>query len=421
MNNTIGVILAAGEGTRMRNSYPKVLHEVGGEPMIFYSIRALREMGIEDIYVVVGYKEDEVKTVCSDKEVEFITQNNLLGTADAVKKVIQEVDIRENSNIILLYGDFPLIRSEHLKGQINFHNSKKSICTIASSKVEGKEKEFREYGKIIRDKNNRVLEIKEKDELSFPDKYSEINLGIYCFRYCRKLKDIINTIKPSEKGEYYLTTAVELLREEDFKILCYEFEDPREFVGINTQKDVARANEIMYHRKVEELMDRGVTVIAPANTFIHEKAKIAQNTVVYPNVIIENEVEIGRGCSIGPNCRLRAETVLEEGVEIGNFAEIVRSHVKKRVKIKHFSYIGDAVIEENVNIGAGTITANYDGKNKNVTVIKKGAFIGSGTILIAPVTVGEGATTGAGSVLPKGKDVSPESTVVGIPARRLKK
>jgi len=422
MEDIIGIVLAAGKGTRMKSTRPKVLHQICGRPMLYYSINCLKSTGMKDIYIVVGYCKEDVKSAFSDEEVKFVEQDSLLGTADALKSVIEICELKEGAQLVVIYGDFPTIRPDMIRDQFKYHSEVGSDCTIGILKIDSNAKSFKEFGRVIRDKEGELLEILEKDELtSSLDEFKEVNLGIYCFRYSKEFYQLVNKIQISKKGEYYLTNIVKLLNENGFKVKGYEFDCSQELVGVNTQGDVAKVNKLIRLNIVDGLMQQGVTIINPESTYIQQGAEIGKDTVIYPNVFIEKDVKVGKECVLGPCSRLRIGTVLEDEVEIGNFVEIVRSYVKKRVRIKHFSYIGDATIEENVNIGAGTITANFDGKKKNPTFIKRDAFIGSGTILIAPITIGENAVTGAGAVVTKGKDVPDGVTVVGIPAKVLDK
>lgn len=421
MKNAIGVILAAGKGTRMKSTRPKVLHEVCGEPMIYYTVHCLKDAGIKEIYVVVGYHGEEVKSKLSEEKVKFIQQDKLLGTADALRTVIEKVNIKENNNIIVLYADSPLIKSDMIRRQYKYHNENKADCTIGSLKIETNATEFLDYGKVIRDADGNILEVLEKDELPpSRNNYEEVNLGIYCFKYSKRFRKMLSEIQPSAKKELYLTNIITLLRDNGFKVEGFEFEWSSNLIGVNTQTDIAKVNKIMRLNLIDKFLKQGVTIIDPDSTYLSNGVEIGKDTVIYPNAVIEKDVKIGKKCVIGPCCRLRSGTIVEDKVEIGNFVEVVRSYIKKGVKIKHFSYIGDATIEEGVNIGAGTITANFDGEKKSSTVIKKNAFIGSGTILIAPVTVGKGAITGAGCVIPKRKDVPEYTTVLGVPAKILK-
>ncbi len=424
MNNTIGIVLAAGKGTRMNSTRPKVLHQVCGRPMIYYPVDCLKQIGIKDIYIVIGYGGNEIKSFFSDfpdKKIKFITQKKLLGTADALKRVLDIVNIKKGSNIILLYGDFPLILPEILDKQLKYHCREKADCTIASV-VTKDFSDYFDYGRVIRNSRKNIIEVLESDQLkSSVYNYKEINLGIYCFKYSDKFHSLLSKIQPSPKGEFYITNVINLLKEARLKIKAFELNAQNYLVGINTQSDVAKVNKIMRERLISKLMSKGVTFIDPDNTYIEDGVEIGGDSIIHPNAYIEKDVKIGKNCIVGPCSRLRGKTVLEDSVVIGNFVEINRSHIKNKVKIKHFSYIGDAIVEEKVNIGAGAITANYDSENKNQTVIKKSAFIGSSTVLIAPVTVGENSVTGAGAVIPSGKDVPKNVTVAGVPAKILKR
>jgi len=421
MKDIIGIVLAAGKGSRMKASRAKILHQICGKPMVCYPIRSLKVLGPETIYVVVSYQKDKVKTVLSNEKVNLIEQNSLLGTADALKSVLNKVDVKKGSNLFILYGDFPLIKSSILEDMLKHHVNSLADCTFAVLKPDDITN-FLDYGRVITDRDGNAIDILEPDELGKDSgKYKEINLGIYCIKYSSIFRDLLDKIKPSEKGEFYLTHIIRLLHDKALKVETFKLDSSCFLMGINTQADVAKANEIMRMDLVNQFMQQGVTFIDPKNTYLEDGVQIGKDSIIYPNTTIESGVKIGKACIIGPSSRLREATVLEDEVEIGNFVEIVRSRIGKGTKIKHFSYIGDAIIHEGVNIGAGTITANFDGKDKNQTIIEKNAFIGSGTILVAPVKVREAAVTGAGTVIPRGKDVAKNTTVVGVPAKVLNK
>ena len=248
----------------------------------------------------------------------------------------------------------------------------------------------------------------------------EANVGVYCFDKVL-LFETLEKIRPdNRKKEYYLTDTIELLSKSNALIDSVSTDDPEEFLGVNTRNDLIQAEQVIRRRILNNIMQQGVTIIDPLNTYIEGDVDIKDDTVIYPYTFIENGVKIGKSCTIGPFARLRTGSIVDDEVSIGNFVEIVRSRIGSLTKIRHQSYIGDTIIGKNVNIGAGTIVANYDGKHKNKTIIEDNAFIGTGTILIAPVKVGKGAVTGAGSVVTKNHDVPAGKTVVGVPARILK-
>jgi bifunctional UDP-N-acetylglucosamine pyrophosphorylase/glucosamine-1-phosphate N-acetyltransferase len=417
MKNIACVILAAGEGTRMKSSIPKVLHPICGKPMIQYLIDTINSIGIEKVIVVVGHKANLVKEKLG--RVKCVKQEKLLGTADAVLET-KKILLKDNKidSVLLSYGDVPLLTAETLKKLIQRHISSKSACTLLTSHL----KNPTGYGRVLRSPNDRIIKIIEEKDASIYEKViEEINVGVYCFNKSF-LFEALGAIKPNNrKKEYYLTDTIEILVKSNALIDSISTDDPEEFLGVNTRNDLIHAASVIRRKVLNNIMQQGVTIIDPLNTYIEQDVEIERDTVIYPYTFIDNGVKIGSNCSIGPFARLRPGTVVEDEVSIGNFTEIVRSRIGSWTKIHHQCYIGDTIIGKNVNIGAGTIVANYDGKRKNKTLIDDNAFIGTGTILIAPVKVGKAAITGAGSVLTKNHDVPAGKTVVGVPARILKK
>jgi len=417
MKNIAAIILAAGEGTRMKSSIPKVLHPICGKPMIQYPIDTINSIGIKKIIMVVGHKADMIKERLEG--VRFVKQERLLGTADAVLKT-KNILLKDKNidSVLISYGDVPLLTPETMKNIIQRHASTRSACTLLTSRL----KNPTGYGRIVRSSNDRITKIIEEQEASIYEKVmEEINVGVYCFNKI-DLFGALGKIRPNNrKKEYYLTDTIEVLAKANLPIDSVSTDVPEEFLGVNTRNELLQAEQVVRRRVLDSIMQKGVTVIDPANTYVEEGVTIDKDTVIYPYTFIENGVNIGSGCSLGPFARLRKGTIVGDDVSIGNFVEIVRSRIGKHAKIRHKCYIGDTIIGKRVNIGAGTIVANYDGKRKNKTVIEDDAFIGTGTILIAPVKIGAGATTGAGSVVTKGHNVPAGRTVVGVPAKILKR
>ncbi|HAZ09942.1 MAG TPA: bifunctional UDP-N-acetylglucosamine diphosphorylase/glucosamine-1-phosphate N-acetyltransferase GlmU [Candidatus Omnitrophica bacterium] len=417
MKNIATIILAAGEGTRMKSSLPKVLHNICGKPMLEYLIDNVKSIGIDKVIVIVGHKAGLVKKeICGIK---CIKQSELLGTGDAVSRA-RSILLKDNKidNALILYGDTPLLSQEIIKKLIEKHVSSNAGATLLTAQL----KNPTGYGRIIRSSGKKIVKIVEELDASIYEKViEEINVGVYCFNK-RALFYGLEKIKPdNKKEEYYLTDAIEVLTKSNILVESVTTNDAEEFLGVNTRAELGKAELVMRKRILDRIMDGGVTIIDPNNTYIEHDAEIKKDTIIYPYTFIENNVKIGSNCSIGPFARLRPGTIIGDSVGIGNFVEIVRSSIGQETKIRHQCYIGDTVIGKNVNIGAGTIVANYDGKEKHKTVIEDNAFIGTGTILIAPVKVGKGAVTGAGSVVTRNKNVPAGKTVVGIPARVLNK
>jgi len=417
MKNIATIILAAGEGTRMKSSLPKVLHNICGKPMLEYLIDNVNSIGMDKVFVIVGHKAGLVKHEI--RGIKCITQSELLGTGDAVTRARSAL-LKDNKidNVLILYGDTPLLSQETIKKLIEKHVSSNAGATLLTAQF----KNPTGYGRVIRSPGNKIVKIVEELDASIYEKVvEEINVGVYCFNK-RALFYGLEKIKPdNKKEEYYLTDTIEVLTKSNILVESVSTNDPEEFLGVNTRAELGKAELVMKKRILDKIMDRGVTVIDPNNTYIEQGVDIEKDTVIYPYTFIENDVKIGSNCSIGPFARLRYGTIVGDKVGIGNFVEIVRSSIGQGTKIRHQCYIGDTIIGKNVNIGAGTIVANYDGKEKHKTVIEDNAFIGTGTILIAPVKVGRGAITGAGSVVTRNKNVPAGKTVVGIPARIVDK
>jgi bifunctional UDP-N-acetylglucosamine pyrophosphorylase/glucosamine-1-phosphate N-acetyltransferase len=416
MKNITAIILAAGEGTRMKSAVPKVLHNVCGKPMLEHILQLLRRLGIGKSVVVLGHEAEKVKKLLGSKD-KTVRQTRRLGSADAVWQT-RNLFSDFKGDLLVLYGDTPLLNYQSLKELIQLHNTNQSSCSLLTAIL----KNPTGYGRIIRDEENQIVKIvEEQDTDTYEKAIAEINVGVYCFR-AEELFAALEQIKPENaKKEYYLTDVIKVLSKGKAKVEGLCTRDEEEALGVNSRRDLARANAIINKRNIDNLLSAGVTIVDPATTYIHGEVEAGSDTIIYPHCVIEGRVKIGKDCRIGPFTRLRPGTVLEDSVQIGNFTEIVRSRVGRGSKIKHHSYIGDAVVGKGVNIGAGTITANYDGKNKSSTVIEDGTFVGVGSILIAPVKIGKNALIGAGSVVTKNKNVPEGVTVAGVPARILKK
>jgi len=417
MNKNIAVIiLAAGKSTRMNSGTPKVLHPICGRPMLGYVLDLVYSLKPGVAIAVLGHQHEEVRKQIPDW-IKVALQKRLLGTADAVRTALPHLKNFQGS-VLVLYADNPLLKKETIEQLLKQHMANNLDATLLCAHLEKPSG----YGRVLRDKYanvSAVLEEKDADEVV--KEIKEINTGIMCF----KKKSLAHALKyvrrNNRKKEYYLTDTIGILYKKGLWVDALKLEDCQEALGINSRLELARAHAIMQKRLNEEYMRKGVTILDSDSTFISYGTRIGEDCVIYPFTVIERDVKIGRRCKIGPFAHLRPGTVLLDDVGVGNFIEIVRSKIFPRSKAKHFGYIGDAQIGRFVNIGAGTVTANYDGKSKNKTLIKDHAFIGSDTVIVAPVTIGKGAKTGAGSVLVKHRNVSDGSVVVGIPARELKR
>ena len=411
------IVLAAGLGTRMNAELPKPLHRVGNRTMLQRLIETVKSTGIQQAAVVVGHGSKAVEDILKKYNIKTIKQNKLLGSADAVK-VTENYFRKFNGNILVLYTDTPLIEKATLEGLIDKHIHSDAACTLLTANVNSS----RGYGRILRDNLGDIIKIvEEKDATAQQKEITEVNTGAYCFRK-KELFDTIKQIKKNPaKGEFYLTDIVKHFRDRGLSVESFDKCSEEEALGINSREDLSAAEKIIRAKKIKQLMQEGVSFMDPDTAYIDEKVKIAKDTIIYPSVAIEDETVIGKACRIGPFARIRGNTKIGNNCTIGNFVEIVRSNIGSNTRIKHHAYMGDACVGDGVNVGAGVITANYDGKNKNKTTIKDKAFIGVGAVLIAPVKIGKQAVVGAGSVVTKNKDVPDNTVVAGVPAKVLRK
>jgi bifunctional UDP-N-acetylglucosamine pyrophosphorylase/glucosamine-1-phosphate N-acetyltransferase len=412
MSNFRSIILAAGRGTRMKSDVPKVLHHVCGRPMIEYVLDITRSLRSLKTYCVVGHGAQTVEqTVGSD--VQCVLQSQLLGTADAVRRV--EPHLKGFSGTVLvLCGDTPLLSKDIVRNLLARHDKSKAAVTVLTGTIEKPQG----YGRIIRDQHKSFVAIREqKDATSEEALINEINVGVYCFD-SKKLFAALKKVRLNpKKKEFYLTDVIELLLGQGNKVDTLTTKDPYVAFGVNNRQDLAQAEAITRQRILDEHMTNGVTIIDPATTYIDTDVKIGSDTIIFPGTMINSNVRIGSKCKIGPYAHIRPGSRLADKVEIGNFAEVSRTTLGSKVMMKHFSFLGDATVGANVNIGAGTVTANYDGKNKNKTTIEEGAFIGSDSILVAPVTIGSKALVGAGAVVTKNTKVPSRAVARGVPAK----
>ncbi len=411
------IILAAGKGTRMKSEIPKVLHKVCGKALIEYVIDAATAAGSLKICLVLGHQIQNVKEYLQQqgKNFDIAVQEKLLGTADAVKSAAKFFH-GYNGHVLILCGDTPLLRRQTVKNLVSRHMKTGAACTLLTAMVEKSEG----YGRILRDRSGQVTGIREHNDATEAERaIKEINVGIYCFR-SDALFDGIAKIKANPlKKEFYLTDIFSILSQNGEKIEGVLAEDDREGLGVNSREDLAVAESILRQRILKDLMLTGVTIVDPQTTYIDEDVTIGRDTVIRPFTIVENNVRIGARCLIGPFARLRPGSRIGNDVEIGNFTEISRSQIGEHSLMKHFGFLGDAQVGENVNIGAGVVTANYDGRTKNKTVIHDQAFVGSDSILVAPVKIGKKATTGAGCVVTGGTVVPDGGVIVGVPGKMI--
>jgi bifunctional UDP-N-acetylglucosamine pyrophosphorylase/glucosamine-1-phosphate N-acetyltransferase len=422
------VILAGGSGTRMLSNKPKVLHPIGGKALLDHVLDTVMQFQVDQVFVVYGHMGEVVKSHIVRKGLNLIwvEQKERLGTGHAVLQVLP--DLNPNNQVLILYGDVPLISKETLLHLVESTGA--DHLGLLTAKVQ----DPKGLGRIVRDEYHQVSAIvEEKDASELQRQIKEINTGIYCVPAKKLAKWLPKLKNDNAQKEYYLTDIVGFARKEKMAINVSEPREIEEIYGVNSRAELARLERIYQGFMVRALMKQGVTVMDPARVDIRGNVKGASDCVVDVNVIFEGNVILGEECmigagsilknvilgrnvvihansviedalikdhvSIGPFARIRPHTVLEEESKIGNFVEIKKAHIGKRSKINHLSYIGDAEIGADVNVGAGTITCNYDGANKHLTIIEDDAFIGSDTQLVAPVRVGKGATIGAGSTI----------------------
>lgn len=398
----------------MKSELPKVLHKLCGRPMLSYVLELVAGLKPKQVVAVLGYKQALVREIIP-KGVKIAIQKKLIGTADAVKAGLSALK-DFNGTVLVLYGDSPLLKKETLKKLLDYHFESNADGTLLTAQLD---KPFG-YGRITRDKYSSICGIiEEKDADEVQKDIKEINTGIMVFKK-EKLDGNLKYIRPNNrKKEYYLTDIIEILAKKNYLVEGLKAEDAQEALGINTRAELAKANSLMQKTINDKWTQNGITIIDAATTFINFGVKIGTDSVIYPFTVIESNVKIGKRCSVGPFAHLRESVELGDDVTAGNFIEMVRSRIGVKTLIKHFSYIGDSTVGSNVNIGAGTVTANFDGLKKNHTVIKNNVHIGSDTVIVAPAKIGEFAVTGAGSVITK--DVPKKAVVVGVPARIIKK
>lgn len=416
MQGPVAIILAAGHGKRMKSAKAKVLHEVCGRPMICYVVEAVRAAGARTIVAVVGYGADQVRSaLASEPDVLFATQMQQLGTGDAVRACRPVLGDYRGPALILV-GDEPLVRPEPLADLMIRQESDHAACLLGTALVP----DPAGFGRILRDSAGRFLRIVEQRDCS-PEEAAirEVNPSCYVFEL-PGLWDALDRLDTGNaQGEYYLTDAPALLQTMGRKVLALPVLEPDDILGINTRQHLAQAHAIMQSRIQDRLMHEGVSIVDPRSTYIDGRAEIGRDTVVFPFTVITGKVKVGSGCRIGPFAHLRDGTVLDDGVEVGAFVEVNRSHLESGALARHLAYLGDAHLGTGVNVGAGTITANFDGERKQATEVGPDVMLGSGSILVAPVSIGAGATVGAGAVVTARHNVAPGQTVVGVPARAL--
>ena len=430
MNKLTAVVLAAGKGTRMKSALPKVLHKVGGKAMLAHVVAAAKAAGAARTVVVTGFGSDAVEAAFKGEDVEFVRQEEQLGTGHAVLQTEKALG-GESGTILVLCGDTPLLTCEVLKNLCAEHEKSSAKATVLTAILP----DAAGYGRIVRSDDGTIEKIVEQKDASVEEqKITEINSGIYCFDAQALFAALHKVGNDNAQGEYYLPDVLKILRDDGEKIYATATNDFEVVSGINSRAQLAAAEKILRRRKNEELMAAGVTLMDPDTVFVDVDVKIGRDTVIYPFTWIEGKTVIGENCEIGPNCRLqnmtignfvtgqflyahdatvcdgaslgqfvhlRPDTKIDEGVKIGNFVEVKNSTVGKGSKLPHLSYIGDCDMGAGVNMGCGTITVNYDGKNKFRTVIGDNVFVGCNSNLVAPVKLEDNVYVGAGSTITK--------------------
>ena len=441
------VILAAGQGTRMRSSLPKVLHPLLGQPMAWHALETARQVTGAQPVMVIGHGAEVVRQALGPQAATYVVQEPQLGTGHAVMQA--EPLLRGACDLVLVtYADMPLISPDTLRQLVAAHQNNNAMITLVTVIAA----DPRGFGRILRDASGQVQAIVEEAQAT-PEQLAirELNASVYCFS-ADWLWLALQRIPLSPKGEYYLTDLVELAVANGLPVQALVADDPAEMIGVNTRVHLAEAEALLRRRINQAWMLQGVSMINPEATYIEPGVSIGADTVLWPGTYLRGRTTIGSGCELGPNtiihdsqvgdgctilasvlegailedhvevgpfARLRKGAHLASGVHMGNFGEIKNSYLGPGTKMGHFSYLGDATIGAEVNIGAGTITCNFDGTHKHPTEIGEGAFIGSDTMLVAPVKIGAGARTGAGAVVTR--DVPPFSLAVGVPARTIRK
>jgi bifunctional UDP-N-acetylglucosamine pyrophosphorylase/glucosamine-1-phosphate N-acetyltransferase len=456
------MILAAGLGTRMKSRRAKVLHELAGKPLVAHVLRASLEISPQGVFTVVGYQAAEVERAVRDEaarltqaspidppDLQFVTQTEQRGTGHAVMSARDRLTDRPGP-LVIVAGDAPLIEGATLKHLVDTHRLQKNDATMLTVVMD----DPTGYGRIIRNPDGSLQRCVEQKDGS-PEELSvrEVGVSIYCFELSSLLGALDSLTTDNAQGEYYLTDVPRIMQQQGKTVglLCHS--SAEEVLGVNTRIELADLERKVRERKLRDLMLSGVTIIDPATTYIHRDVEVGQDSVIHPQVIIEGATRIGSGCTVqswtrlknvqiadgvtvrnscviedstihegatvGPFARLRAGADIGESAGIGNFVEVKKSRIGRGTKAAHLTYLGDATLGDRVNIGAGTVTCNYDGVRKNETVIEDEVKIGSDTMLVAPVRVGRRSVTGAGSVVTR--DVPPDSLAVGVPAIVKKK
>ncbi len=436
MDCLMAIVLAAGEGKRMKSKKSKVVHEICGKPIIKWVHDSIKKSGIDESVFIVGHKAEQVKE-CLGNNVLYAVQENQLGTGHAVMQAKEYLKDKEGY-VVVLCGDTPVISSKTISNTIEFHKNSKNAATVITAVLDN----ATGYGRIVRNKKGAVLKIVEHRDASEEERnIKEVNSGMYCFNIKDLLESLDELNNNNSQGEYYLTDTLEILISSGKKVGALKVEDNNEILGINNRVQLSEATEILRNKIIEKHLLEGVTILSPKDTYINSEVVIGMDTIIYPGAIIEGKTKIGENCIIGPNSRivdsqisdfveinnsvvlksmvdektkigpfayLRPESQIGKEVKIGDFVEVKKSVIGDNTKVSHLTYIGDAEIGENVNLGCGVVLVNYDGKKKNKTIVGDNAFVGCNVNLISPVVVKSNSYIAAGSTI---TDEVPENSL----------
>lgn len=439
MGRVVGIILAAGKGTRMKSSVPKCAHRICGKPLARYAVDLCREVGCERVVAVYGHGADAVINAMGE-DVEYVIQEPQLGTGHAVQHAAPLL-AEYPGTVLIVNGDVPLITSETLSVLLDHHRRTGAAATLLTATPE----DPASYGRIVRGPDGAVQRIVEwKDADPETREVREVNAGVYCFEAPLLLPALARLDSNNEQGEYYLTDVIGGLASAGHRVEACVTDDPHVMQGVNDRAELAQAEAILRARINRRWQLAGVTIVDPATTYIDAECEIGPDTILHPNTFLHGRTVLGQGCEIGPGAQLRdcvagngvavlqstvTEAEIDDGcrigpyahlrpgctlgrnVKVGAFVELKKAEIGEGASLAHLTYVGDAEVGERANLGAGTVTCNYDGRRKSKTRIGKGAFVGSNTILVAPVTVGDGAYTAAGSVVTE--DVPPDALAIG--------
>lgn len=436
MEHLMAIILAAGEGKRMKSKKTKILHEICGKPMVEWAYQCVKNSGVDEIVLVVGRNSEEVKEYMGNK-VFYANQEEQLGTGHAVIQAKEFLENREGQ-VVIMYGDMPLVTSKTISLAVDYHKEKGNAATIITADFDNPSG----YGRIIRNSQKEVVEIVEdRDASNEQKKINEINSGIYCFDISALRETLKELDNKNDQGEYYLTDTIKILITKGLKVGAVKIEDRDELAGINDRIQLSDAAKVLRKRILNKIMADGVTIIDPDSTYIDSEVEIGMDTVIYPSTVIKGETKIGEECIIGPGSTIESSRVgnkveiknsvviescvdnetkigpfaylrpgsnIGKNVKIGDFVEIKNSLIGDGTKISHLTYVGDAEVGKKVNLGCGVVVVNYDGQKKHKTIIGDNSFIGCNVNLVSPVEVKKNAYIAAGSTI---TDEVPENSL----------